>query len=59
MIDESMLSKIFEEWDSRYRNNPRGYQTVVEHLLGSTPYSYGVAASRYFTELAKEMGYIN
>ena len=45
----------FSEWDRRYRENPEEFWNTVEHLLGSTPSSYGEAAGAYFTALLDEM----
>jgi hypothetical protein len=52
---ENTLTKVFAEWDRRYRKNPEQYMNNVQHLLGNTPYTYGRACAVYFTELMNEM----
>lgn len=44
----------FTEWDRRYRENPHGFMSEVEHLLGHTPQSYGEACAVYFEALLAE-----
>lgn len=49
------FEKMFTEWDLRWRTNPEDFMSVVDHLLGETPYSYGKTCALYFMELAKEI----
>jgi hypothetical protein len=49
------LAAAFEEWDRRYRENPEGFMTEVEHLLGHTPRSYGELAATYLVALLNEL----
>lgn len=53
-LNEEKLAHLFTEWDKRYRENPELFMNEVEHLLGNTPYSYGVACAVYFKKLYKE-----
>lgn len=41
------IAAAFTEWDRRYREDPRGFMSDVEHLLGNTPESYGEASAAY------------
>lgn len=45
----------FTEWDKRYRENPNYFWNEVERLLGSTPETYGKAASAFFVSLLDEL----
>jgi hypothetical protein len=45
----------FEEWERRYRENPKQFMTDVEHLLGHTPKTYGEACAAYFVGLLNEL----
>ncbi len=54
-ITEKKLTEAFTEWDLRYRLDPEKFMNDVEHLLGSTPYSYGKACSAYLVELLEEL----
>lgn len=45
------IQAIFTEWDRRYRNDPNGFMSEVEHLLRETPDSYGKACAAYFSVL--------
>lgn len=49
------LRAVFTEWDRRYRADPTGFMTEVEHLLGNTEQSYGAACGAYFEKLYNEM----
>jgi len=49
------FAAAFEEWDRRYRENPKGFMSDVEHLLGTTPKTYGEACSAYFEKLLNEL----
>ena len=42
------IAAAFTEWDRQYREDPDGFWTDVEHLLGNTPESYGEACASYF-----------
>lgn len=53
-LNEEKLAHLFTVWDDRYRSNPEEFMNTVEHLLQNTPYSYGVGAAKYFSELYKE-----
>lgn len=53
-LNEEKLAHLFTIWDERYRSNPQEFMSVVEHLLGNTPYEYGVGAAKYFIELYNE-----
>lgn len=44
----------FTEWDRRYRNNPKEFMNIVDHLLKETSYSYGKACALYFHKLLDE-----
>ena len=52
-LDLKEAAAAFEEWDRRYRENPREFQTAVEHLLGETPETYGEGCAPYFFELVR------
>lgn len=54
-FDSDKLAKTFEEWDHRWRTNPKEFQSVVDHLLRETPYTYGKSAAAYFEWLYKEL----
>lgn len=45
----------FTEWDRRYRENPEEFENSVQHLLRSTPNTYGERAAVYFTEVMKDV----
>jgi hypothetical protein len=45
----------FEEWERRYREDPRGFMNEVERLLGHTPRTYGEGAGAYFVALLNEL----
>lgn len=48
------LSRAFTEWDRRYRANPQGFMSDVEHLCGHKPESYGELCAVYFVQLLSE-----
>lgn len=52
---QKAFAGAFEEWDRRYRENPRQFMTEVEHILGYTPTSYGEACGAYFVKLLDEL----
>ena len=52
-----MLARVFEEWDRRYRENPQGFMTEVEHLLGHSPATYGALCAACFEALLGEVAH--
>ena len=54
-LEPKEAAAAFEEWDRRYRENPREFMNEVEHLLGETPETYGEACGPYFMALVREM----
>lgn len=53
-VSKKEFVKAFAEWDRRYRANPEGFMSDVEHLLENTSHSYGEACAKYFEILLKE-----
>lgn len=54
-MSREKLAAVFAEWEKRYREDPGSFMSMVEHLLGETPYSYGQACAVYFETLAAEL----
>ena len=48
------MEKAFTEWDRRFRENPRAFQSQAESLLKGTPETYGEAAMPYFVHIIRE-----
>jgi hypothetical protein len=48
---QTAFAKAFEEWDVRYRRDPSQFMSEVEHLLGTSPDSYGEACAVYFVAI--------
>ena len=55
LASKEKIEKAFTEWDRRYREDPESFMNEVERLLRGTPYSYGKAATEYFTQLLEEV----
>lgn len=47
------IEKAFTLWDEEYRANPEKFMSMVEHLLGNTPETYGVLARACFIEFLR------
>lgn len=50
-VSQPDLAEAFTEWDRRYREDPAGFMSEVEHLLGNTPQTYGDLCAAYFVTL--------
>lgn len=55
-VNVETITKAFTEWDRRYREDPKGFETDFERLLrGQTPDNYGEEVTPYFLELLEAM----
>lgn len=49
LLSKEEMIAVFALWDTRYRNNPKAFQSDVERFLaGQTVEEYGDAATRTF-----------
>lgn len=57
MIVASMADLVatFTEWERRYREDPRAFQSEAEKLLNGTPETYGDACAPYFAKILAEI----
>lgn len=55
LASHEQVVAAFTEWDRRYRENPEQFENSVQHLLRSTPNTYGARAAVYFTEVMKDV----
>lgn len=53
-ITKGQMKNAFSAWDKRYRENPEEFMTEVQHLLHTTPDTYGDIASVYFIHCLKK-----
>lgn len=52
-VTHDQLAEAFAEWDRRYREKPDEFMSIVEHLLKSTPATYGESCAVYFAALLR------
>jgi len=55
-VSKKQMERAFAEWERRYREEPKRFETDVERVLaGGTPENYGEACAPYFMELLAEV----
>jgi hypothetical protein len=54
LVTRRELAIAFEEWDRRYRENPAGFMSDVQHLVNETPGSYGELCGSYLAHVLAE-----
>ncbi len=54
-IAEANMARVFEEWAKRYAADPSGFMAMCD-ADGNVIESYGQHCTRYFKELAAELG---
>lgn len=55
-VDRVELEAAFAEWERRYREEPKRFESDVERILaGRTPESYGEMAAAYLIEILVDL----
>ena len=53
-ITQDILADAFTEWDRRYREEPQRFICEAEHLLKTTPHTYGQTCAPYLLKIISE-----
>lgn len=53
-VSEADLAAAFTEWDRRYREEPERFLSEAQHLLQTTPETYGEACAPYLLAILAE-----
>ncbi len=48
------IATAFTEWDRRYREEPERFMSEAQHLLKTTPETYGDMAAPYLIQILNE-----
>lgn len=54
VVTQDQLAMAFTEWDRRYREEPERFMSEAQHLLKTTPQTYGEACAPYLLQIISE-----